>query len=249
MGKEEQGEPLFFEFRNSPVRGIPLEIAAGQRLNFGFVEVGCMSVGKRRQLRTKRQLFRDYWRQEFAPSLGVDWMPRIYRMAAHFEQDYELPLSFDELEGDDHIIDSALRYDDVSSCFMDGLDDGEINYLVWCVRGVDESKESLRAEVKRLLDKRDGDGLFDIIVNRRDDPYLGYFRGMLAERIVQVDLRASLPIGMSLYRNGEIRHINDQFDRGAEIDGILTFYSESTYTELLDALEQMSHLTVAHRWQ
>ncbi len=254
MSEEPIEAPLFFEFQQSPVRGIPLQVGQ-HKLSLGFVEVGCRSGGKRGQLRSKRKLFREYWEQEYAPRLGIDWMPKIYRMAAHFEQDYELSLSFPEEylcseDDDDCSLDSALRYDNISSRFMDTFDQRDVGYLLWCVRASNLSKRSeLRREMKQLFDRNDGDGLFEVITNRRGDPHLAYFRGMLAERVVRADMQVSLPSGMSLYQNGEIRHVNDRFGNGAEIDGILTFYTEENYIELVQNLDALPHLTVAHRWQ
>jgi len=231
---------LYFELPESPIRGIPLYSSNGEQLSFSFLEVGCNPRGKCKQLQCKRELFHKFWGDNYRRRAnGIDWNPLVYRCLSHYGKHDSISVGRRKFE-----VDVVLNYEHITPEMLDHLDEGDKLKIFKKVKSESKKKELL----EQILTNRDGEYLHRLITEGGSDPSQSMLRGTMAEVLALKDLELSLPTGMSLYKNGDIKYFNQRYRNGTEIDGIMTFYQEIQFMQLLDNLRNIPHLNVRDRW-
>ena len=231
---------LYFELPRTSIKGIPL-IVGDQKLCIGFVEVGCKPAGKRKALRSKRDLLYDFWRQNYQQEHGVDWQPIVFRAIAHYDT---VRVTRPDLGDDLNDVDLELFYSTITGDMLERLSDKDKEQIFRVVK----SNKKRRNLLERILVDNDAEQLHGIIVGHGHVPEESDLRGKMAEILVLKDLEYTLPRGMNLFRNGDIRYFNERYKNGTEVDGIQTFYSVQDYLSQIESLRSLDHLMVRHRW-
>jgi len=229
---------VFFELPESSIRGIPLYSGEGEHLSLGFVEVGCRPDGKRGQLKDKRQLLYHYWGVEYRGKHHLPWYPVVYRMIPHYD-----PTNPSKLDVSKFSIDTALIYRFITPAMLVELTPSEHKEIASKMRS-----EPKRVLLEEILRENDADYWNRVIFRSRTDFEITNVRGKMAEILALKDIGRCVPSGMSLYKNEDIRYFNRRYRNGTEIDGILTFYGERPYVELIDNLRRLPYLIVKDRW-
>ncbi|MCA9497273.1 MAG: hypothetical protein KC589_10100 [Nanoarchaeota archaeon] len=228
----ESTEEIYFELPNSPIKGIPL-IYSDNRINIGFMEVGCKSQKKVAQLKNKKELFYKYWADIYKKKLGVSWFPNVFRIIAHYNPEDKVILNMPKYE-----VDCILTYQYISKKMLKDL--SEIDKInIFNVVHNFKKKEIL----EDIIETQNAEKLHSLIL-ARNEPDLSNLRGKMAEILALKDLEFSLPFGMNLYKNGDIRHFNRRYKNGTEIDGLLTFYDPSSFSNLISKLNKLKHLNL-----
>ena len=235
MIEDKELSEIYFELPDSSIKGIPI-YHQDKKINFGFVEIGCKPDGKRAQLRDKKELFYRYWAEEYKKRFGLDWFPNIFRMLAHYDPTQDPRLNTKKVELDVTIFYQYITPEMISSLTQK---DKQGIYSV-----IAENKKNILEEI---IETSDAARLHSLITLERENPQLSNLRGKFAEVLVLKDIFNSMPFGISLYRNGDIKYFNKRYDNGTEIDGILTFYDQLRFETLVERLSSLEHVVVKHR--
>jgi len=228
---------VFFELPQSSIKGIPVYCSNGEKICFGFVEVGCKPTRKRNQLRNKKQLFYKYWGDNYRQKL--DWIPDVYRTLAHYD-----PTRDPELGGQKYGVDTILFYHYITPEMLSDMNDNDKEQIYKVVSSSNKRKGIL----EEIIENEDAVKLHALIVDGGHIPQIASLRGKMAEILALKDLERTMSNGMNLYRNGDIRYFNRRYRNGTEIDGIMTFYSEEKYVKMIENLHKLKHLEVKDRW-
>jgi len=228
---------LFFELPQSSIRGIPVYSSRGEKISFGFVEVGCKPTRKRHQLRNKKQLFYKYWGDKYRRKL--EWIPEVYRTLAHYD-----PTREPELGNWRYGVDTILFYHYITPAMLGQMNNSDKEQIYRVVSRSNKRRDIL----EEIIETENSDKLHQMIVDGGNVPQFANLRGKMAEILALKDLERTLLTGMNLYRNGDIRYFNNRYKNGTEIDGILTFYGEEKYIGLINNLHKLDHLEVKDRW-
>jgi len=222
-----------FRIPGSSVKDVPLCMGE-DRLQIGFVEVGCKPAKKRGALKNKRELFYKFWSDTYRGV--VDWFPRVYRMLAHYQPGVDPPLDIRKFE-----LDTVVHYARLTPMMLEDLDDRDVGRIAQCI------PKHERKHLERIIADRDAELLHDAIVHH--DVYEAWpqLRGRVAESLVLKDMRRLLVPGMSLFENSYVRYFNQRFRNGTEIDGVLTLYQSSQYEELVRRFALLEYCVVRNR--
>lgn len=234
------GEDLFFELPGSSIRGIPLLLPSGKHLDFGLVEIGCRPYCKRGQLTNKRNLFRDYLDAAY-PVFNSEQRPEIYRTLAHYDPSKKIKLK-SKFYGPEVII----VYSYITQAMLADISE-EDRKRIFGTAGRSRWRKEL---LEDIIGTQDAERLHKMIVERKSTTgrKMSALRGTMAEILVQKDLEKTLPHGMSLFRNEDITYFTRRYPYGTEIDGLLLFYGEDRYIELIENLRKLDHLIVKDKW-
>jgi hypothetical protein len=231
--------PIFFEFPNSPIRGIPLISESREYLNLGFMEVGCKPTRKRTQLRDKKELFYKWWGDQYKNQHGIEWTPTVYRILAHYCPEIQPRLYARKTE-----LDVVVLYTEISPEMLGGLNEYDKEQIYRVVKNNQRRRDLL----EEIIETKDAESLHKLIVEGGRIPQVEMLRGKMAEILAQKDIEENLPFGMNFFRNSSINYFNRRYRNGTEIDGVLTFYGEETFMELVERFGTIDHLTIKDRW-
>ncbi|MBR9676358.1 hypothetical protein GOV05_05090 [Candidatus Woesearchaeota archaeon] len=223
---------VFFELPGSPIKGIPLKLN-GDFLDIGFIEVGCKPSKKKRQAADKKELFLKYWGDVYREEKGITWIPDVYRIVVHYDSEQTLYLG-----GRKNGIDAEIFYSSTPQGIINNFTEEEKEELVSSVN------RGKRQRLEKILLDANSDELHELITNSESEEKLSVIRGKLAEALVLRDVDSSLPSGMNLYKNGDIRYFNKRYQNGTEIDGVLIFYGKEYFDELINNLRSLDHLNI-----
>ena len=220
----------YFLFPDRSIGALPLE--DGERLSFTIVEVGCKQRGKRSQLKNKRELLFDYWTENYS---GIGWYPEIFRIVAHYEP-YRPLLRCDP----EYMADRVIVCNYITEDILLDMDDPEKQKLYSTVK----NDRDIRSTLEELIEGARAEPLHSMIVDYGDRPGFAYLRGMMAEVVIQKYLQKCKPDNMNIHRNGDIKHFNEIFDEGTEVDAVGISYGTLPFYELIENLSRVDCLRV-----
>ncbi len=231
-------QELFFELPGSAIRGIPIYSSSGKHLDFSLLEVGCRPKLKYAQLKEKRQLLYKYWGDNYRTKVEGKWNPGIYTLLAHY---HHFPNYL--LGKRPRNIDALVFYSSITRQMLADFNEEEKKLVCQAVRD-----EACKRILEEIVATQDAERLHRMITEERDPSPKTHLRGKLAEILVHKDLEKTIPAGMNLFRNEDVRYFNKRYPKGTEVDGVLVFYGEEKYIELLENLRKLEHLKVKDRW-
>ncbi len=201
-------------------------------MSIGFVEIGCKPKGKNSQLKNKRELFYKYWGDNYRYVYGIDWLPRLYRILAHYSPNSYLPLDYRKYSPD-----LIIMYSYIDEIMLSQITEEE-RKEIYRIAHNQKDKDLL----EEIILTRDSERLHNLIIEGHNEYSL--LRGKIAEIFVLKDLEQNLPSEMRLFRNSEIHYFNKRYKNGTEIDGILFFYGKEIYKELVNSLKKIEHINI-----
>lgn len=225
----------FFELPDSSICEIPLYSLDGMLLNLGLLEVGCKPKGKSKQLRDKSRQLKYYWNNTYKRKVK-QYDLQIYKMLAHYD-----PSQKDTLRLKKDGPDTVIFYSYISNEMLAELTEKDKTKLRQEVHNKPSQKE-----LYEIIEAQESEELYKAITNETTIPKSGGLRGKLAEIFVQKDLEKVVPLGMNFFWNENIYRPNRK--KGREVDGILTFYREDSYIELVENLRKLDHLFIKDKW-
>jgi hypothetical protein len=191
-------------------------------------------------LRSKQQLFYEYWKEQH-PDHDL---PLVMRMMVHyrgFRGTDDFYWWWDkEAQRHKDLPDVVIAYRSIPRGAIFRLEDAEREELIQEVRGRHEQDT-----LQKYIDQAQPRKLHHLLCEGGDNPRYADVRGRLAELFAQRDIERVMPQRMKSYRNGDIHHFNNTYRDGTEIDQILTFYGEKPYQTLINRLSQYNHLVLA----
>jgi len=140
-------------------------------------------------------------------------------------------------------IDAALIYTHITQQMLSQLTEEEHSKIAAQIKA-----EPTKRLLEDILKANDAQYWNRVIFNARTNQEITNVRGKMAELLALKDIGSNVPSGMSLYKNEDIHHFNRRYRNGTEIDGVLTFYGEQPYIELIENLRHLPHLQVKDRW-
>lgn len=228
LGQGQQNN--YFRFPDRSIGALSLE--AGERLSFTMVEIGCKQRGKRSQLKNKRELLFDYWTENYS---DIGWYPEIFRIVAHYEP-YRPLLRCDP----EYMADRVIVCNYITEDILLEMDDKEKSKLYGTVK----NDHDIRSTLEELIEEARAEPLHSMIVDYGDRPGFAYLRGMIAEVVIQKYLHQCKPDNVRVHRNGDIKHFNDSFDEGTEVDAVGIFYGTDPFYEWMENLSKVDCLRV-----
>ena len=90
----------------------------GDNLKLSLIEVGCRHCRKPAKLRETRKLVHDFWTEYYQNQAGLDWMPEVFRVLAHYNADCDI--SFTETVEDSYV-DSIVHYHTITEQMLASL--------------------------------------------------------------------------------------------------------------------------------
>ncbi len=217
---------------------VNIPLFKGDPVSFSLLEVGCKASGKVSQLVNKRELFYDYWDEFYSENIG--FRPAVYRMLAHYD-----PQGLTRtLQNYNHDIDVVINYSYIPKDALLMLDEEDKKEIYRAAN----STESTKARLEEIIEDSDAEQLHSMIVKRIQDNEISLIKGKVAEIIVQKDIQAWISDDMKFYNNGFIKHINDRYISGTEIDGLLAFYGKDSYINLIERIREVDHIKVLDIW-
>ncbi|MFH1276253.1 MAG: hypothetical protein ABIH82_04005 [Candidatus Woesearchaeota archaeon] len=232
---------IFFELPGTSIRGIPIQVSKGRKLLLGIVEVGCKPHSKRKKLGSKRELLLEYWQQNYREPYHLNWKPQIYRAVAHYSPKRVADEPFHSPRNQ---VDMEISYSFITKEMLGSLTEEDKRQIFKIVTGAKKRRDLL----EEILAGNEAERLHQHIVQGANIPQECFLRGKMAEILVLKDLERTLPPGMNLFRNGDVRFFNQTYTNGTEIDAIQTFYSERVYVTQVESLRSLDHLRVRDRW-
>lgn len=228
---------IFFQLPKTSIKGIPIFSTSGVPLSFGFIEVGCRSVGKRKQVKSHAQLFLKYWGDNYRSQAG--FTPLMHRMIAYYD-----PSANPRLITRNSKLDAVIFYSAIPPKMLAEMDEQDKTEIYSMVSD-DQKKIDLLEEI---LENDDAERLHKMIVDGKTERSMSSLRGKMAEILVQKDISRNLPEGMNFFRNTNIRWTDKRYSNGTEVDGVLQSYGKPGYIQLVANLRVLDHVRIRDRW-
>lgn len=226
----------------------PLSVG-GNNLNLSLVEVGCRHCGKPAKLKETRKLVHDFWIEYYQNQAGIEWMPEVFRVLAHYNSDCEIVLS-ESL--DEYYLDSIVHYHTITENMLKSLSKKEKKRIYDSDGRFCRNTYSCE-RLEDILRNNDSEELHRLILfqgNEEDWAKIANLRGGLAELLVLKDIRRYAQQKENFYfeENGDINFPNKRYCNGTEIDGLAMFYKSEDFYDMLNYLDGLEHTTVQKRY-
>ena len=139
-------------------------------------------------------------------------------------------------------MDLVIFYECITKEIINHLSNNE-KILIY--KNVPPNKKYLLEEI---LETQNADKLHSLIMDLEKTIELASLRGKIAEVLVLKDLENISHFGVNLYKNEDIRYFNKRYYYGTKIDGIMMFYNEEKFQEIVKILKQLEHIQVKSNW-
>lgn len=230
----------YFYYPDDKKKKNPIEFYKNENhLNFALIEVGCKQAKKRAALRDKKELFYKYWAETYRKQ-GIDWVPQIFKILAHYDPLGKERKAFDKKVKADHIIYCK----NIDQKTLESLTEYDYNHIFHTVSSLSKKRDVLE---DLIIYNKDAQALQYLIVKEGHKPEYSNLRGKMAEILIQKAIENAKPEPMSIKRNGRIKYFTKKFPKyneGTEIDAIADFHGTQQYIQLIENLKLNPNLII-----
>jgi hypothetical protein len=209
------------------------------KVNIGFIEIGCTPNSKRAQLLDKREKFSEIWNDEFG-KYGINWVPDIRRTLLHYDPEMHEKGVFNRFA--EYNPDVVIFYNRITDEDLEKLSDKQRRRIM------QSDSPDRRKLLLDILNRNSAEDLQDMILSEKYDCKMASLRGRSGEIVGQNRIKALLPEGITLVKNGELKYFREQIRDESEIDGVLIYYQPELYWKLIQNLQRSKNLTVEVNW-